>query len=103
MSGGFFDYGQYSIEQMYEKLLYVVRDAEEAASERNELFWKYNFTYETLAEFKIALELLKATSTYMQRIDWLISGDDSEGTFHERLAEDMQALNNDEDFKQAIK
>jgi hypothetical protein len=27
---------------------------------------------------------------YAQRIDWLVSGDDGEDTFHARLAEDLK-------------
>lgn len=31
-------------------------------------------------------------SVYAQRVDWLICGDDSEESFHERLAEDLAKI-----------
>jgi len=32
---------------------------------------------------------LELAGIYLQRIDWLVSGDDSEESFHERLQEDL--------------
>lgn len=81
MSGGHFNYEQYRIDDIQiaiEKLI------------------KYNDNLDelTIAEFKTAIKLLSKASVYVQRIDWLISDDDSEETFHERLAEELKELNN---------
>lgn len=34
---------------------------------------------------------------YTQRIDWLVSGDDSEDSFRERLKEDLEEYKNKQD------
>lgn len=35
---------------------------------------------------------MKQAEVYAQRIDWLLSGDDGEESFHERLKEDLDKL-----------
>jgi hypothetical protein len=45
---------------------------------------------ETIIEFKDAITFLKLAQVYVQRIDWLLSGDDGEKTFHERLKADLE-------------
>lgn len=47
---------------------------------------------ETLAELKNGLTILRAAAVYARRIEWLMSGDDSEETFLSRLTEDLQKL-----------
>ena len=54
------------------------------------------FSKETLAELKKAVHILKQAEIYAQRIDWLLSGDDGEDNFHERLKEELEKLENDE-------
>lgn len=51
-----------------------------------------DYTDETLVEFRKGVELLKQARIYAQRIDWLISGDDGEESFHERLKEELNKL-----------
>ena len=47
---------------------------------------------EVLEEFKKGLKILKTAAIYAQRIDWLLSGDDGEQSFKERLKEDLDEL-----------
>ena len=77
MSGGHFDYAQ-------DKIPDIVSEVEDMI-ENN---WR-EFTPATIAEFRAAAFLLRAASIYAQRIDWLVSGDDSEETFHQRLAKEL--------------
>ena len=92
MSGGHFNYEQYKISQIADDIDQLVRDNNN--EERNE--WGdtkgNNFSAETIAEFKKGIEILKQAYVYAQRIDWLISGDDGEDTFHERLKDDLEKL-----------
>ncbi len=92
MSGGAFDYLQYRIHDIVERI-------EEEITHNNEKpeywwgEWKGQvYTDDTIAEFKKGVELLMKAEVYAQRIDWLISGDDGEESFHERLAEDLEEL-----------
>ena len=50
------------------------------------------YSEETIRQFKEAIRLLNIAGVYAQRIDWFLSGDDGEETFHERLKEDLSKL-----------
>ena len=83
MSGGHFEYQQYNINEIAEGVGKLI-------SENGE-YW-YDFSDETISEFKQALQVLNQAYVYAQRIDWLVSGDDGEESFHERLAEELDKL-----------
>ena len=51
------------------------------------------YTEETIEEFRRAVEYLRVASIYAQRIDWFLSGDDGEDSFHRRLKEKLNNLN----------
>ena len=93
MSGGFFNHSQYNLDQIsadIEDEIYY-NDSEEV-NEYNDK--KGNgFSEDTIQEFKLAVWYLKQAFVYTQRIDWLLSGDDGEETFHSRLASDLKKLN----------
>ena len=40
---------------------------------------------------------MKKAAIYAQRIDWLVSGDDSEESFHARLKRDLKAIEDNKD------
>jgi len=83
MSGGHFDYVQYRCDQEAESLSALI--------EANETVEKdYRYSDDTIIEFKKGLVLLRTAAIYLQRIDWLVSGDDGEETFHHRLKEDLE-------------
>ncbi len=86
MSGGYFDYGQYKISEISNQI--------ERLLKRDYDVCEYNpldgLSGETLKEFHTALDLLKKSFIYAHRIDWLLSGDDGEETFHKRLIEDLK-------------
>ena len=48
------------------------------------------YSKETIKEFEKAVKILKKAEIYTQRIDYLIAGDDSEESFHERLQEELK-------------
>lgn len=75
MSGGYFDYNQYKISE-------IADDVEQLILGNTE------YSEETIKEFREGLEALNKAAIYAQRIDWLVSGDDGEDSFHRRLAEE---------------
>ena len=89
MSGGYFNYEQYKIGQIADQIDQLILTNND--EELNE--WGqhngYHFSEETIAEFKNALSILKQAQIYAQRIDWLVSGDDSEDNFHKRLKKEL--------------
>ena len=88
MSGGRFDYLQYRITEIVDGIEQEIRN-NNAKPRKEDWFEPNNFKEETINEFKKGIELLKKAQIYAQRIDWLISGDDGEETFHQRLSEDL--------------
>jgi hypothetical protein len=86
MSGGAFDHQQYRLGEIagiIEDIIYENRKPDENN-------WFYDFDEHTIAEFKKAIEHLKIAQIYAHRIDWLVSGDDGEETFHKRLKVDLE-------------
>lgn len=92
MSGGHFDYKQWEIGNIADEVeqLILTNDSEEKDE------WGdrkgYHYTPETIEEFKKGLVLLRQAYVYAQRIDWLVSGDDGEDSFHRRLKNDLEKL-----------
>ena len=79
MSGGHFNYGQFNIESVADEIDLLI-DANEIYSE------------ETIEKFRQAAKVVRQAAFMAHRIDWLVSGDDGEDTFHARWKEDMAAL-----------
>ena len=92
MSGGHFDYKQWEIGNIADEVeqLILTNDSEEKDE------WGdrkgYHYTPETIEEFKKGLVLLRQAYVYAQRIDWLVSGDDGQDSFHRRLKFELEKL-----------
>ena len=91
MSGGRFDYSQYRITQIIDTIEQEIIN-NDAEPRPVDYFEPNNFSQETIEEFKKGIEYLKIAQVYAQRIDWLLSCDDSEESFHKRLKEDLNEL-----------
>ena len=78
MSGGHFDYIQYRFEEIAEEVRVC------AFRGRGE------YSAETLARFEECAQTVKRAGDMLQRVDWLVSGDDGEETFHERWAVEIE-------------
>ena len=113
MSGGHFDYYQwhirdiiYSLEDYIyghsldeEDIDYYIEDhwledkeKEYVIKNKHTVPNLYEYSKETIKEFKKGLAILRKAYVYAQRIDWLLSGDDKEESFHERLKEELDNL-----------
>ena len=88
MSGGRFDYLQYRFTEIVDAIEQEIRD-NNAEPRPKDWFEPNNFREETIEEFKKGIDYIKKAQIYAQRIDWLLSGDDGEDTFHKRLSEDL--------------
>jgi hypothetical protein len=82
MSGGYFDYQQYRLHDMAESICEVLNEPPGPDD--------YVWSDKTRKVFKNAIYALEIAEIYMQRIDWLLSSDDSEETFHKRLKADFR-------------
>jgi hypothetical protein len=83
MSGGHFNYEQ-------SRMLVISDLVHELIETNGKNEWR-NYSAKTIEEFKRCFDALNLAYIYAQRIDWLVSGDDSEETFLERLAEERLA------------
>lgn len=81
MSGGYFNYDQNRILDIADKVMEIIESYEsESLSEP------------TRKRLREAVGYLNIAYTYAQRIDWLVSGDDGEETFHHRLEDELNEL-----------
>lgn len=85
MSGGYFDYDQYKISQIADTVEQLIRTNED----ENDHGYSRNYSLETLVKFSEALTTLRKAAIMAHRIDYLVSGDDGEDSFHTRWAEDL--------------
>jgi hypothetical protein len=109
MSGGAFDYKQHNIAMIADEVEQIILNngrpktqeelRDESWSRDNSWYEKYpedlnHYKYpdDVIAEFKKGLDMLRKAQVYAQRIDYLISGDDGEESFRERLKEDLDKL-----------
>jgi hypothetical protein len=93
MSGGHFQYKQWEIGNIGDEVeqLILDNDSEEVGQYGDRR--GCHFSPETIAEFEKGLAILRQAHVYAQRIDWLVSGDDGEDSFHRRLTAELEKLN----------
>ena len=78
MSGGQWNYIQYAIDDLADQMVREFKSQSELMDET------------TQSHYVTCYRELKKISVYLQRLDWLLSYDDSQETYHERLAEDLE-------------
>ena len=110
MSGGRFDHKQGTILDIAAYIQYEIERSgqpktkdelwapEEYYEKYPEELVNYKRPDHIIAEFEKAIDYLKKAYVYAQRVDWLLSGDDGEDSFIERLKEDLS----EENFKKLI-
>lgn len=114
MSGGYFDYAQSRIDDIADRIedyLYgheldesdvqdLIRDSFGDDDEPTEYAIIHHHTmpnpngyrFQTPQQMKRAVKTLRKAAVYAQRIDWLLSGEDSEESFMARLIPDLKAV-----------
>ena len=83
MSGGMFEYDQYRINDMIDKIEKEMQNPSDYVEDK-ELF---------IITCKEAIKSLKIAFVFAHRIDWFLSGDDGEDSFYKRLREDLEKEN----------
>ena len=104
MSGGFFDYKQYEIDNIADNIERELNKQgklkpKDELYRDNEYYLKYPedkfyFTHPEIVQEKMreAIKYLKIAGVYAHRIDWYLSGDDGDESFIKRLKEDLDKL-----------
>lgn len=88
MSGGQFNYIQFKLDDVADDIndLIVKNKIPDAYGDASE------YTEKELKEFSEAVRLIRKARVYIHRIDWLVSGDDDEDSFHRELKKDLQEI-----------
>jgi hypothetical protein len=119
MSGGRFDYNQYKIGHIAEDIQQTIdkngKKLDEGLINENkkwygddyyerfpEDLYHYKYPNDVIEKFEEAVDILKKAEIYAHRIDWLMSGDDGEESFLERLNEDLNQHKMESMVKKAI-
>ena len=89
MSGGHFNYMQHNIEDIIGVIGRVIIHNEQPKLDEWITVEHPIYSDETIAKFREAITALKIAYVYAQRIDWLLSGDDGEEQFHQRLKKEL--------------
>ena len=97
MSGGQFDYIQYRIIDVVEQ----VENTIERYADCEDGWCKVS--KETLHRMLETRNTLWLAQTMLHRLDWFVSGDDGEETYHERLERDLkEALDDIEEYRYSV-
>ena len=104
MSGGHFDYLQFRLSEIVESIKDEIynnnrpphKEPSNRWEEEDNEIWEKNgcrtWSKETIEEFQKAIYYLRRAEAYATRVDWLLSGDDGEKSFHRRLKNDIQEI-----------
>ena len=77
MSGGRFGYQQFKCDEMAEEIARIIAVD------------SHHYSAETIAKFREAEPTMRRAGQMAHRIDWLVSNDDGEESFHRRWAEEV--------------
>ena len=84
MSGGHFEYAQYRIEDIAVEIEHLIESNNQVDKYGN----KPDYPPDIVEKFREAVIVLRRGAKMAQRIDWLVSQDDSENSFRLRWKED---------------
>ncbi len=92
MSGGSFDYREYIIDDIAERIRLAIdnNDSDECDAWGTRIGRGY--LPEVIARFREAEAAMRRAAIYAHRIDYLFAGDDGEQSFLRRLDEDLKEL-----------
>ena len=96
MSGGFFDYQDYRLEEMAKALRLEIAKCRQKP-EWAEAWSDYSCSF--LAEMSKAYNQLVELRVRLHRLDWVLSGDDSEETFFRKLLSELEQVELDDPEK----
>jgi len=110
MSGGHWEYLQYRFTDVAEDIRKLIdKNGKEKTAEELKYSYvsddwlekypddrfHYRYSDEMILKFKEGLKHIQIAQIYMQRLDWLLSGDDGDESFMSRLEDDLKKLENE--------
>ena len=92
MGGGHFDYQQYRIEDIARSIEELIKSNDDESLNEWGFCRGNGYSAETIEKFKTAVDTLRKAAVMAQRVDWLVSGDDGEDSFHDRWVEELKEI-----------
>ena len=89
MSGGHFDYAQYRLNDIASSIDELIASNDDTSLNEYGDVRGAGYSEETIEKFKEATATLRRAEAMAQRVDWLVSGDDDEESFHSRWAKEV--------------
>jgi len=89
MSGGYWDYIQHPLPSVAMDAYKVVMDGGHKYNDYDGSVMIEEYNETTLARFAEARDTILKASKMIQRMDWLLSGDDGEDCFNRRWEEEL--------------
>lgn len=90
MSGGYFDYNQYRVEQIAEDIEHLIEINDDETKDEWGDTKGYGFRPEIIERFKEAAHTLRQAAEMAKRVDWLVSCDDGEDSFMSRWDKEVR-------------
>ena len=95
MSGGAFNYKNHHIMDIADEIERIIAQNDCLDRDKWGDIVGRRYSAETIAEMVGGFMIMKAAAIYAHRIDWLLSGDDGEEQFIDRLNEELDELYED--------
>ena len=92
MSGGHFQYQQDKIMNIIEDIEGIIKENDDTTLDEWGGTVGRGYSPEVIEKLKEGVGILKAAFVYANRIDWLLSDDDGEESFLERLEEELRKI-----------
>ena len=98
MSGGFFGYDQYKMGYIAEAIEGIIIKNGNSKRKEDRYSWEEvgilysNYSHKEIQKFQEAVLALRIAEVYANRVDYLVSEDDGENSFHQRLEDDLQEV-----------
>jgi hypothetical protein len=93
MSGGHFDYKQHMFGEIAESIEELINDNGKVIEDMDgTVYHSPTYSKETLDNFGAAVLYVRTAAEMVQRIDYLVSGDDGEETFQKRWNENLAEI-----------
>ena len=89
MSGGFYEYKQYVLDEIAERIQIEIEQNDSTEDDGYGHDRGRHYAPLVIDRMNEAVMALRIACIYAQRVDWLLSGDDSEDSFLRRLDEDL--------------
>jgi len=90
MSGGAFDYNQYRIEDIAREIQALIETNDDQTPDQYGGTVGNNYPPAIIAKFTETVHALKRAAEMVQRVDWLVSGDDGQESFLSRWEREVR-------------